>query len=187
MTILLLCLCAVAGCGGSSSSTTVPSGDAGLGAADADRGGSANDAASTETSSGVPDDTSNCPGLPSCLGSLIGPCAPDGACQASGLRRCYANGVKSQSSLPPPPALNSITVFNADGTVCYSKDTLGGSSLMETYKDASGATVATVVVDSNGGRAITCAAGGPTVMTTTACVAAAENGSAAPCVDGTCM
>jgi hypothetical protein len=144
--------------------------------------------------------TSMC-GYPSCYTDLAKECIPQGACvqqmntggTALGINMCYANGVKV-GSITDMASINSMTTkitFKKGDAVCYTLEApyvLNATTVTYTMKDASGATVATIVEnETTQTRTITCAGGAP-VVGPAACNDSVDGGtgSTASCPAGTC-
>jgi hypothetical protein len=111
---------------------------------------------------------------------------------------CFSNGVKSLTTvnMANPSSASSVTTVTKNGTTCYSYETpfSAGSSNSATtvYKDAAGATVATVAINGTAKtETITCAGGSPPVVVSLdACGSSTDAGSSADggtgCTTGTC-
>lgn len=130
--------------------------------------------------------------LPSCLVELSASCEPAGACvqkaAPTGSRVCYANGVKLLSSFSAAGVSNT-RVTKPDGSTCYELEAQmagTGGPLSFTYKDASGALIATGKYDSATRKVtVTCPGEAPTEVSPR-CRVAKRPLPAAMCTSGTC-
>lgn len=140
---------------------------------------------------------------PQCLADLQANCVPEGECTQQinlddplnpSFAMCWDNGVKAGFGDFDADTGSGTFEFQMNGDVCYSIDftaeaTTGASSLV--YKDASGATVATVETDPDTeSQTITCVDSGQVVVYTPESCPDPEPGSEQPdpseCAMGTC-
>jgi len=164
------------------------------------KGGSGGHVGSTGGSTGA--GGASCANVPACLAFLTN-CAPSGTCMSqttitfsppsATLSKCYSNGVKEATtgSLSGGSVNSGTTTVSKNGTFCYAYDlSLGGggatgSGQSLVFKNASGATLATVV--SANATTTTFSCGGQTYQVPSSCtaaVAAVETGTT--CTAGTC-
>jgi hypothetical protein len=130
--------------------------------------------------------------VPSCLARLNALCEPAGACvqkaTQSGSHVCYDNGVKLLFSLSAA-GVSSTRVTKPDGSTCYELEAQAagtGRPLSFTYKDASGALIATGTYDNAMTKAtVTCPGEAPAEVSLR-CRATTAPLSAALCTSGTC-
>jgi len=153
--------------------------------------------------------TSGC-SLPACYSNLVSACSLDGACVEQRVAmcgatpcpqplgspptsivadRCYASGVTAEE-VTDTASTNLVTTVKSNGKACYSFETQNSTasptSLPIVLKNPAGTTVATSVIDnSKGTAAITCA-GGSAVVVPLDCLPPSANGSPATCTTGTC-
>jgi hypothetical protein len=95
-----------------------------------------------------------------------------------------------------PAAASSVITVTKNGTTCYSYETPfsvgSGSSATVVYKNAAGATVVTIAMNTTAKtETITCAGGSPVVVSFDACGSSTDAGSSAAdggagCTTGTC-
>jgi len=152
-----------AGVGGSATATGGAGGGAGRGSAGGATpqgtggavGGGSSGAAAGGASAGGAGGGGGAGGcFPACLNSLSQSCPTTGTCtyainiQAAGVNFCFANGIKAQNAtLPTNSGPTTSTVKNVDGSLCYTLETtLGNGSVLYTWKNPTGATVATATV-----------------------------------------
>ena len=122
------------------------------------------------------------------LYNLVQSCAPSGACTfqigSTMIATCYANGVKVFTSI----ADNSVRLTKPDGTTCLTETVVPSASdpttFEITYKDASGATLATGTSNSSG-IVLTC--DGQSFDPTTCPSGSGGAGGSPSCVQGTCQ
>ena len=145
------------------------------------------------------------------IANLMADCLPSGTCveqiTQSGTTGeagnvCFSNGIKMSITMGAPSGASgpvNMSITAKKGTsVCYSWSLAmamaSGSSASEsmTVKNASGATVATLAVDTNGNETITCPGGTPTPIDAT-CASASTSistisaaGNSNNCTQGTC-
>ncbi|MFZ5892407.1 MAG: glycoside hydrolase family 2 TIM barrel-domain containing protein [Myxococcota bacterium] len=116
--------------------------------------------------------------LPSCLSALAASCAPNGACtyqenaETGDKSVTYANGVKQVSVLKISDYSTALTVSNS-GATCFTSAYIGNDFFNGagdlTVKNASGAAVATIRMDSTSSYYIVTCTGSPPVNVDKAC------------------
>ena len=144
----------------------------------------------------------SCMNIPPCLQFLVN-CSPSGTCMSqttvtlsppsATVSKCYSDGVKEATtgSLSGTTVTTGRTTVSRNGTFCYTYDlSLGaggatGANSSLVFKNASGATLATVV--SANATTTTFSCGGQTYQVPSSCTAAvAAAGTATSCAAGTC-
>jgi hypothetical protein len=154
----------------------------------------------------APSTTGNC-NYPQCYIDIFTDCAPSGACviqtTAGGLSSittniCFENGIKEQSLSTFSIDIGSgtmtgttVSTWKNAGGVCYTIEepysSVSLTSLTQTYKNPSGAALATVTIDTVAGtQTITCTGQAPVVVATNCGSADTDAGSTPACTTGTC-
>jgi hypothetical protein len=156
------------------------------------------------TTSDAPASTGNC-NYPQCYIDLVKDCVPSGACvqqtttigspipTSSNIAICYDNGVKMLTVMDFSNVsllTQTETVKNASG-VCYTMEALisaaSSGNITYTMKNAAGATVATLAIDTTAQtETITCTGGPPVVVPTNCGSSNSDAGSGTTCTTGTC-
>lgn len=144
----------------------------------------------------------SCANIPSCL-AFLSNCYPGGSCMSQNtitlsppsatVSKCYSNGVKEATtgSLSGGTVTSGTTMVSLNGTFCYAYDLSlgaggkGGSGPSLTFKNASGAVLATVVSANATTTTFSCSGQMYQVPSScTAAVAAMQTGTS--CSAGTC-
>jgi len=177
-------------CGGSSRT----SGDSGAGGAtqgtNPGSGGTAGAAGGLSTGGTAGGGASGSCNLPSCLSSMSSDCQPSGACveqtdAAGNTNTCYANGVKTISSLDMTTFAISVTLKNASKTCLTMSGPITATGATLTIKDGSGKAVGTLAADSAGNTTVTCTGGQPVALDSN-CDLGTSNGASSSCTTGAC-
>ena len=108
---------------------------------------------------------------------ISGSCLPSGSCveqsdaTTGATNICYANGVKELSAVSiSGTSISDVVTVKNGSTTCYSMtldmaSALSGGPITMTIKNASGATVGTMAIDSTTGQAtVTCTGAAPVVL-----------------------
>ncbi len=145
-----------------------------------------------------PGGTSGC----SCLATVVGAmenCQPSGTCVeqlvgTTAVNVCYSNGVKLQVSTSSVATdAMSMTMTAKKGSVCYSvvMNQVSADNMSAIFKNAAGATIATLGTNADGQETVTCP-GGASVVMADACdpqlssAGTATNPPTTDCTQGTC-
>lgn len=122
-------------------------------------------------------DQTNTPGSPDasgtangcdipCIEGLFADCALSGSCTIQGGNVCYGSGTKLITTIDPATQSSTGTVYRPNGQVCWSTvgtPQSGSDSTTTAFKNASGATVATLMTDTATlKQTVTCTASGRT-------------------------
>ncbi len=183
---LIGALALIVGCSSSSSS-----GAAGTGGYSSN-GGTGSTVGGTGTTLGGNASTGNC-NMPSCVMTLMSSCVPSGTCTSQldmatfNTSMCFSNGVKVGMVIDMTSGAATMTFKNGT-TTCYSiletADASGNGQL--TFKNASGATVATGTRDANRNvTTITCPGGQPVTLNSD-CSSPVPSSDTTTCTNGTC-
>jgi hypothetical protein len=150
-------------------------------------GGAGGTGGAAGSGGGVPGECANIACLQQVEDLLVG-CAGDGTCVDHAdvpgipgtLTKCYENGVKVLETFDTSQNSTSHTLSNTfkvekDGSLCYTRSSVSVTMDVDagtgakftsdgTMQDASGTTIATIHIDTDGVATVTCPGGQPTVV-----------------------